>query len=180
MPSGFFHFLRPTFCSGTVLPSFNGFYTVFEAEYQSVIFLRSDCRYFIVKNIRAVQDFLSNKNECMFRDLFGWAEFFAHRIEGAADPYRAGLCNLSAVMLFAATAYHHPGEGICLMFHTGMGMFVGSAFNLLLHSVKLSQRDDWLVAVRYVVLRQLTVILHNVRLVRWFSRYICCKIRLPV
>lgn len=38
-------------------------------------------------------------------------------------------------------------------------MLVGAAFYLLLHSVKLSQRDDWFVAVRYVVLGQLPVIL---------------------
>ena len=149
LPCGLFHFLRPAFCPGTVLPPFNGFRTIFEAEYQGVVFLRSDCRYFIVKGIRAAQNFLSDGNERVFRDLLGWAAFFAHRIEGAADPHGAGLGDFSAVVLSAATTYHHSGERVCILLYTRVGMFVGSALNLLLHSVILSQRDDRFVAVSY-------------------------------
>lgn len=112
MPSSFFHLDRPAFCSGTVLPPFNGFRAVFEAEYQGVVFLRSDCRYFIVKGIRATQNFLGDGNEYVFWDLLGWTVGFAHRIEGAADPDGTGLRDLSAIVLSTATAYHYSGEGI--------------------------------------------------------------------
>ena len=152
LPSGFFHLLRPAFCPGTVCPSFNGFRAIFEAEYQGIVFLRSDCRYFIVKGICAAQNFLGDGNECIFWDLLRWTVCFAHRIEGAADPYRPGLGDLSAVVLSTATAYYYPGKWICLLLYTGVGMLVGAAFYLFLYSVKLAQRDDWRVAVRYVVL----------------------------
>ena len=134
------------------MPPFNGCRTVFETEHQGIVFLRSDSRYFIVKGIRAFHDILGDGNEYIFRNLLGWAVCFPHRIESAADPHRSSLGDLSAVVLSAATAYHYSGEGICLLLDTGMGMLIGAASYLFLHSVKLSQRDDWLVAVRYVVL----------------------------
>lgn len=111
-----------------------------------------------MKGICVAQDFLGDGNESIFRDLLGRAVCFAHRIEGAADPPMTGLGDLSAIALSTATTHHHTSEGVCFLFHTRMGVLIGTPLYLLLHSVKLSQGYDWFVAVRHVVFRKRTVI----------------------
>ena len=87
------------------MPSFNDLFSATQGKYQGVAVAGLQSRYFT-----DTANLVGYGFQNAFRDLLGWAGSFSFCIEGGTDPNLTTGCGFSAVVLSAASAFHHSGK----------------------------------------------------------------------
>ena len=122
------------------MPSFNGFSTVFEAEYQRVPVLGYDFR--LIANILIC----GHGRQRRLRYLLGGTGGTALIIVGAANPHRTGGSNFSPVVLAAVSARDQAGEWVSAGKELpDRSVFLGPLCNFGLYRLIILQADNGLV-----------------------------------